>query len=508
MSSELKPAAEYLRMSTEHQQYSIENQSSAIRQYAERHGFTVVRTYSDPAKSGLLLRHRAGLRELLKDVAEGKTEYKAILSYDVSRWGRFQDTDEAAHYEFLCKSAGIPVHYCAEPFANDGSLSTSVIKALKRAMAGEYSRELGVKVLQGQTRLAKLGFKQGGPPGYGLRRMLVSSDGEPKQLLADGERKSIATDRVILVPGPANELRVVREIYRMFLSDRFSIGTIAHKLNRRGISYLATKWDYHAVQKILTHPKYMGCHVFNQTSCKLCTPRIKLPISQWVFSPAAFKPIIEGKSFRKAQQILCNKTGNKSDQELLHALKTLLTQEGRLTLKLIKHSSLTPSPSTYRYRFGTMRHAFHLIGYGNASDYAVMDPRRRSRFLRRELMERIVSLFPGDVSIKQQGRHWRGQLALRSGLNVSVLIAPVVSRRRRMTWQIHPVLHEAGLTTLVARLAKGNLQFLDFHVLPNIDRRRRFYIDEHSEWLKRGVPLPEPSEFCAVIFRTARLALT
>ena len=50
------------------------------------------------------------------------------------------------------------------------------MKALKRTMAGEYSRELGVKVLAGQKRLARLGFKQGGRPGYGLRRMLVSSD--------------------------------------------------------------------------------------------------------------------------------------------------------------------------------------------------------------------------------------------------------------------------------------------------------------------------------------------
>jgi len=67
-------------------------------------------------------------------------------------------------------------------------------------MAGEYSRELGVKVFAGQKRLAEMGFKQGGPPGLGLRRMLISADGKPKQLLATGERKSIATDRVILVP--------------------------------------------------------------------------------------------------------------------------------------------------------------------------------------------------------------------------------------------------------------------------------------------------------------------
>jgi DNA invertase Pin-like site-specific DNA recombinase len=170
----LVPAAQYLRMSTEHQQYSLENQSTAIQKYADNDGFEVVRTYSDAAKSGLVLRSRAGLRQLLQDVVVGTAPYKTILVYDVSRWGRFQDTDESGHYEFLCKSDGVPVHYCAETFANDGTLPSLIMKALKRTMAGEYSRELGVKVLAGQKRLARLGFKQGGVPGYGLRRMLVS----------------------------------------------------------------------------------------------------------------------------------------------------------------------------------------------------------------------------------------------------------------------------------------------------------------------------------------------
>lgn len=40
--------------------------------------------------------------------------------YDVSRGGRFQDTDESAHYEFLCRRAEIAVPYCAEQFENDG----------------------------------------------------------------------------------------------------------------------------------------------------------------------------------------------------------------------------------------------------------------------------------------------------------------------------------------------------------------------------------------------------
>jgi predicted site-specific integrase-resolvase len=74
------PAAQYLRMSTEHQQYSLENQSTAIQIYAKSHGFEVVRTYSDSAKSGLVLRRRTGLQQLLKDVVGGTSTYRVILS--------------------------------------------------------------------------------------------------------------------------------------------------------------------------------------------------------------------------------------------------------------------------------------------------------------------------------------------------------------------------------------------------------------------------------------------
>src|SRR5579872_1755899 len=261
------PAVQYLRMSTEHQQYSPENQSTAIQKYADAHSFEIVRTYSDAAKSGVALKRRAGLRELLQDVVSGTASYRAILVYDVSRWGRFQDTDESAHYEFLCKSAGVPIHYCAETFVNDGSLPSSIMKALKRAMAGEYSRELGVKVIAGQKRLAELGFKQGGIPGYGFRRLLVSENRTSKQVLAHGEMKSISTDRVILVPGPAGEIEEVREIFRKFTVDRLSFKAIARDLNQRGVPSVRNRqWTHSVVASLLSHPKYVGCNVFNRTT--------------------------------------------------------------------------------------------------------------------------------------------------------------------------------------------------------------------------------------------------
>lgn len=206
----LRQAAQYVRMSTEHQRYSTENQSAAIATYAEERGYEIVRTYSDSGKSGLRIQDRAGLSELLSDIQQGKANFQTVLVYDVSRWGRFQDADESAHYEFSCRKAGIAVEYCAEQFENDGSLMATLAKTLKRTMAGEYSRELSKKVFAGQARLIGMGFRQGGAPGFGLRRMLVDEEGVQKGLLERGEHKSIQTDRVILVPGPPEEVAIVR----------------------------------------------------------------------------------------------------------------------------------------------------------------------------------------------------------------------------------------------------------------------------------------------------------
>ena len=84
-------------------------------------------------------------------------------------------------------------------------------------MAGEYSRELSTKVFAGQCRLIELGYRQGGPAGFGLRRMLVDQSGTVKGELGRGEHKSLQTDRVVLVPGPEEEVNIVRWIYRAFV---------------------------------------------------------------------------------------------------------------------------------------------------------------------------------------------------------------------------------------------------------------------------------------------------
>jgi DNA invertase Pin-like site-specific DNA recombinase len=204
-------------MSTEHQKYSTENQAEALQQYAARRGIEIVRTYADQGKSGLRLDGRDALKQLISDVESKRADFTTILVYDISRWGRFQDADESAYYEYLCKRADISVQYCAEQFENDGSIASTIVKGMKRAMAGEYSRELSVKVFTGQCRLIELGYRQGGPAGYGLRRSLIDQAGTAKGELTRGEHKSIQTDRVVLVPGPSEEIDTVRWMYQSFV---------------------------------------------------------------------------------------------------------------------------------------------------------------------------------------------------------------------------------------------------------------------------------------------------
>lgn len=184
-------AAQYVRMSTDHQRYSTANQRAVIATYAAERNIDVVRTYADDGRSGLTIAGRDGLQQLIADVQFGRADFDCILVYDVSRWGRFQNMDESAYYEFICKRAGINLHYCADEFENDGSLSSAVLKVIKRAAAADFSRQLSKKVFIGQCRITELGFWHGGAPAFGLRRELVNEQGLSRGVLQAGQRKAL-----------------------------------------------------------------------------------------------------------------------------------------------------------------------------------------------------------------------------------------------------------------------------------------------------------------------------
>ncbi len=457
-------------MSTEHQQYSTENQEDAIRQYAARRGIEIIQTYADEGKSGLSLDGRDALKQLLDDAQSGNAAFSLILVYDVSRWGRFQDADEAAHNEFICRRAGIDVQYCAEPFENDGSFGSDIQKMLKRKMAGEFLRELSVKVFAGQCRLIEHGYRQGGPAGYGLRRQLIDQTGVAKGELTRGEHKSIQTDRVILVPGPPDEVATVRWMYRVFVEEGKPEREIAESLNSRGIaSDLGRPWTRGTVHQVLINEKYVGNNVWNRISFKLKKKRVKNGPDMWVRADGAFEAIIDPLLFDAAQAIIRQRSLRLNDEEMLDALKRLLQERGCLSGLVIDETEHFPSSSAYRSRFGSLRRAYQLIGYTPSRDYRYVEINRFLRRMHPDIIARSVATIESLGGTVQ--RDPATDLLLISGeFTASIVIVRCLETTTgSKRWKIR---FDTGLRpdiTVAIRMAPGNREVFDYYLLPRVE---------------------------------------
>jgi DNA invertase Pin-like site-specific DNA recombinase len=357
-------AAQYVRMSTDYQRYSIQNQAAAIAAFAQLKNLTIVRTYVDEGRSGLRIRGRAGLIELIDDVSSGRADFDHILVYDVSRWGRFQDVDESAYYEFVCKQKGVKVIYCAEQFDNDGSLMSSIVKNIKRVMAAEFSRDLSVKVHAGHCRIASLGFRVGAPVAFGFRRELIDENKQSKGWLKRGQHKSLKTDRVLLRLGSPEEATIVRWIFHLFVVERKSDAAIARRLNRANAPNRGARpWTDHKVHNILQNENYVGNSVYNRTSRFLGQKRVKNPPNRWVRSEKIVEPIIDQSLFARAQQIMAERRHVMSDADMLRGLRMVLKRQGKLSFAIINKAASIPSAACYVKHFGSLRKIYALAGY-------------------------------------------------------------------------------------------------------------------------------------------------
>ena len=413
---------------------------------------------------------RDALSRLLADVQTGTAGFSAILVYDVSRWGRFQDADESAYYEYSCKRMGIEVHYCTEQFENDGQLGSTVMKSLKRVMAGEYSRELSNKVFKGQCRLIELGYRQGGPAGFGLRRMLIDQAGEPKSLLKRGERKSLQTDRVVLVPGPTEETELVREIYDLFVRQAKSETDITRLLNERGVATdLGRRWTRSTVRQVLTNEKYIGNNVYNRISFKLKKRRIRNAPDQWIRSEGAFTPIVDAADFFTARGIIQERDRRVSDDEMVARLRELFEKHQTVSGHLIDSCERMPSSSAYRTRLGSLVRAYRLAGYVPGRSYEYIAINQNLRELYPHLVDDVVRrLNSAGATVSRDSST---DLLL---INGEYSAAMVLTRCRQtpagsLRWLIRLDSKVAPDITILVRMDPANQSPSDYYLLPIMD---------------------------------------
>lgn len=463
--------AQYLRMSTDHQQYSLHNQSEYIKDYAEKNNMEIAYTYDDAGKSGVSIIGRHSLQQLLSDVEQKKIDIQAVLFYDVSRFGRFQNSDEAAYYSFLFERNGVDLIYCSEPIpTKDFPLESSVILNIKRSSAAYHSRNLSEKVFIGQANLIKLGYHQGGMAGYGLRRLLVDENGIAKEILGFRKRKSIQTDRVILIPGPKNEIKIVNSIYDLFIDDNMPEFIIAERLNEQNIpAENGTLWTRAKIHQILTNEKYIGNNIYNKTSSKLKSRLVKNPKNEWVRCDKAYKPIISKKKYNKSQEIIQLRSVHLTNEELLEKLKQKLESNGKLSGFIIDEDDTGPSSSVYRTRFGGLLRAYTLIGYKPEHDYSYIQINEALR----SFYSGIIEDFKGEILKSNcyiDEYKYAPMLYINDEFLISVLITKCTHMKSgKLRWKVRFDNSQKADITIVIRMDSQNISPLDFYIIPKIE---------------------------------------
>jgi len=317
-----------------------------------------------------------------------------------------------------------------------------------------------------------LGFRQGGPAGFGLRRQLVDHTRSPKGILLHKEYKSIQTDRVILVPGPAEEIRIVNEIYRAFVEEGRSEREIAVMLNMRNIlNDMGRQWTRGTVHQILINEKYIGNNVWNKRSFKLKKERVRNAPDQWTRAENAFEAIVDKILFNAAQEIIRTRSRRLSDEEMLDALRNLFVKKGCLSAIIIDESEECPSSSAFQSRFGCLLRCYSLIGYNPGRDYRYIEINRNLRQRHPELIAEIL------FRIRELG----GEITVDPDTDMLIInqefcASLVLCRCREIStgslrWKIRL---DTGLfpdITIAARMSCDNEQIQDYYLLPSLDIR-------------------------------------
>jgi len=364
--SKSKKAIAYYRHSAQdRQENSISIQREQVRKFAEEHDIEIIREFEDHGKSGLSTKGRDSFNGMLSFVRESEEDFEYIFDLDVSRFGRFQDPDEAASYEWMCKLYGKRVIHTKGGFKDDDPYHSLYLN-IERVKAREYSRELSDKVFKGCVKIVEQGFRAGGLPPYGLNRLLLDEQRNPVQILEPGQRKSIQNQRVTLAPGDPKEIAVVRSIFDAFVKRRLPVKEIAVELNAQEIpSPRGQCWTNSSVHSVLTNELYIGTMIYNKTSQKLQSLCTQNPKEDWIRTENAFEGIVGKELFKKAQAIFTAREAEYlrkySAEDMLLRLSKLREKYGIINSNLIAANKDMVSPRTYRSRFSSLDLAYQNL---------------------------------------------------------------------------------------------------------------------------------------------------
>jgi len=193
----------YARVSSDSQDVdlSISAQLRALRDYAAKHGYEVVREFVDEAESGRTA-SRPAFKEMIALARTHQPPFEAVLVWKLNRFARSRV--DSVTYKTLLKSKGIKVISINEPL--DDSPSGKLLEGVIESIDELYSASLGQDIKRGMRENAQRGFSSGSRPPYGFHKVGVKDGSKTRYKLEPDPEGSVA-------------VQVIRRMFDMALRD-------------------------------------------------------------------------------------------------------------------------------------------------------------------------------------------------------------------------------------------------------------------------------------------------
>jgi len=446
-------AAIYARVSSERQkeEHTIASQTALLQEYAQAHDYCVPPqwVFEDEGYSGGSLA-RPGLERLRDLVTEGQVE--TVLVYAPDRLSRNYAYQVLLLEEF--SRSGVETVFLK---AAHGDSPEERLVVQFQGMIAEYERaQIAERSRRGKRHRAKLGcvnVLSGAPYGYRYVRKTEASEAHYVVVEAEAE--------------------VVREVYRFYTQEFWSIGAIARELNHRNIPTRSGKgpWERSTVWGMLRNPAYQGRACFGKTEAiprqrvtkrlrekggfsQRCSAGHERPRQEWI--EIAVPALVSEATFALAQERLLENQRLSARRTKLPTLLQGLLVCGQCGYGLYRTSTKTTRRQAQYYRcLGSDRYR-HLRG-----------PVCSCRPLRQEYLDELV--WSEVVRLLNEPELVRAEIERRVQENLSS--DPAQQRKVRLTQELKRV--EAQLDKLLDAYQEELLSLAQLRTrVPDLRRRQ------------------------------------
>lgn len=286
----LVKCAQYVRMSTDEQEASPEQQRETTEAYAKANGYRITHRYEDLGVSGDRTDKRVGFQRMIADGASGA--FEAILCWDQDRFGRF-DMIEAGRWIYPLRQAGIHLATVTDGRLDWNTMAGRLVYSVKQEGKNQFLRDLSANVSRGMDKLASQGKWVSGVPPFGY---VVDAD----------QRLQLSTPE---------DVELVRSIFRRYAAGE-SLRQLSQWLSDAGVSSpKGSRWTSTGLSMLLKNERYLGYLIYGQrTSSKYKTadnPNGKMqmkPREQWLVVQNTHPPIVSQQEFDAVQELMSRNT--------------------------------------------------------------------------------------------------------------------------------------------------------------------------------------------------------